>query len=89
MNIAGTVRLPVKIGGTNSVYKLHLTPDLYGEIISVEDCLHEHKFQKKFNPAVLIVNGVETPLVSAPENPLSVAVDTDIKLENWGREFFK
>lgn len=80
INIAGILRLPVKIGGTSNVYKLYVTLDLCGEIIWVEDWLHEHKVQTKFNPAVFIVNGVKTPLRSAPDNPLSVVVDTDIKL---------
>lgn len=44
MNTAGIVRLLVKMGRTNSVYKLHVTPDLCGEIIWVEVWLHEHKF---------------------------------------------
>lgn len=70
----------MKIGETNNVQKLYVTPDICGEMILGEDCLCQHKAQIKFNPAVLIVNGEQTPLGRAPDKPVSVVIDTDIKL---------
>lgn len=52
------VRLLVKIGRTWSVYNFYVTPKLCGEVILGEDWLYSHKAHIKFNPTVLIVDGM-------------------------------
>lgn len=59
MTITGIVWLPVKIGRTICVYKLYVSLGLDGEVILGEEWLDQHRSQLNFNPAVLLVEGVE------------------------------
>lgn len=45
-----------------------------------EDCLCQYKAQLKFNRVVLLVDSVDTPLGSVPNEPVLVVVNIDIKL---------
>lgn len=80
MTITGIVWLPVKIGRINSIYKLFVPLRIYGEVIWDEDWLGQHRAQLKFNPAVLLVDGVEITLESVPSEPVPIVVDTHIKI---------
>lgn len=77
MRIRRMVRFPVSIGETRSVHNFYITLNLCGDLIFVEDCLHQHRAHIKFNPTVLIVDSMETPLGDTPERSV---VDEDIKL---------
>lgn len=57
----------------HNVHKLYVTPGLLWR-----DDLD--KAQLKFSPVVLLVDSVDTPLGSVPNEPVLVVVDTDIKL---------
>lgn len=80
MRIRGMVRLPVSIGGTRSVHNFYITLNLCGDVILGEDCLYQHRAHIKFNPTILIINGMETQLRDTPDRSVVVVVDEDIKL---------
>lgn len=59
MKIRGMVRRPVRIGGLRSVHNFYVTSDLCGEVIWAEDWLYHHKVHVKFNPTIVIVDGID------------------------------
>lgn len=82
MRISGGMKLLVKIGGAKSVQRLYITPDLCKEAI-LEDRLCHHRASIEFNPILLIVNGVRTPLRGAPEESLTIVAEEDYPQGNY------
>lgn len=79
MTISAIARLPVKVGGTESVHKFYVTPELCDEVIIGEDWLYQHKAHIRFHLTVLVVDSIETPLKEAPDESSAVVADADIK----------
>lgn len=80
MRIKGMVKLPLRVGGTQDVQKFYVTADLCGVVILGEDWLHYHRSKIKFNPTILIVNGMDTLLGSSPDRSITVVAEDYIKL---------
>ena len=80
MRIEGMTWRPFKLAGTIGELKVYVAPDSCRELILGSDWLRLNKAQIRFDPATLVLEGVEILLGSDVERKCSVVAQTEVKL---------